>query len=58
MDTFVEDIVWEIEQINSAIIYYEKAMKHCSDSEKSNKYMKEINRLTKEIKKLEQTITT
>lgn len=58
MNTFVEDIVWEIEQINSAIIYYEKAIKSTSNPEQANKYRKQINRLNKEIKNLEKTITT
>lgn len=57
MNQFATDIAWEIEQINSAVVYYEKAMKHCTDREQANKYKKQINRLNKQIEQLEKTIT-
>lgn len=57
MNQFATDIAWEIEQINSAVVYYEKAVKHCTDREQANKYKKQINRLNKQIEQLEKTIT-
>ena len=57
MNQFATDIAWEIEQINSAVVYYEKAVKHCTDKEQANKYKKQINRLNKQIKQLENSMT-
>lgn len=57
MNQFATDIAWEIEQINSAMIYYERAIKHCGDKDKASKYKKQIARLDKQLKQLENSMT-
>lgn len=56
MSETINDIEWEIEQINTAINYYESASRNSKNREEKRKYEKQIRVLRNKVKELSRLI--
>jgi len=47
------ELDWEIEQMNLAVIHYEKAIRDCFSSQEEREYIEVVHSLNSKIKELE-----